>query len=183
MLLGLIVEKISGMNYFDYIRENIYKKAGMTDSDCYEMDTDVPNLAIGYTKMGPDEKPLQGGRKNNLFLHVVKGGPAGGGFSTARDLLKFDIALRSNKLLGAKYTDIVLTGKADTPRRGAKYAYGFIDRRAGATRIVGHGGGFAGINSNLDMYLDSGYTVVVMSNYDPPAAQQVSEKIRQLLTQ
>jgi len=185
MLLGLIVEKVTGQSYFDYVRENIYKPAGMTNTDCYELDTDTPNLAIGYTNAGPDGRPTSGPRKNNLFLHVVKGGPAGGGFSTSPDLLRFDIALRSNKLLSQKYFDLVITGKVDMPggRQGVRYAYGFMDMNANGKRIVGHGGGFPGINSQLDMYLDSGYTVAVMSNYDPPAAQKVANKIRQLLTQ
>lgn len=183
MLLGLIVEKVTGQTYFDYVRENIYKPAGMTNTDCYELDTDTPNLAIGYTNAGPDGRPTQGPRKNNLFLHVVKGGPAGGGFSTAPDLLKFDIALRNNKLISQKYFDILVGGKVDMPQPEIKYAYGFFDRKADGHRIVGHSGGFPGINSQLDMYLDSGYTVAIMSNYDPPAAQRVANKIRQLLTQ
>ncbi|HXG66675.1 MAG TPA: serine hydrolase domain-containing protein [Blastocatellia bacterium] len=193
MLLGAIIEKVSGQNYFDYVREHIYKPAGMTNTDCYEMDTDTPNLAIGYTRGGPDgRRSADGSRKNNLFLHVVKGGPAGGGFSTVRDLLRFDIALRNHKLLSAKYTETVLTGKVDVPRRdGAqapagvqvKYAYGFMDRVMNGARTVGHGGGFPGINGQLDMYLDLGYTVAVLSNYDPPAAGKVADKARQLITQ
>lgn len=182
MLLGLLIEKVTGQTYFDYVRENIYKPAGMTNTDCYELDTDTPNLAIGYTNSGPDGRPTQGPRKNNLFLHVVKGGPAGGGFSTAPDLLRFDIALRSNKLLSQKSFDTLVSGKVDMSQPGIKYAYGFFDRRTDGIRIVGHSGGFPGINSQLDMYLDSGYTVAVMSNYDPPAAQRVAGKIRQLLT-
>jgi hypothetical protein len=63
----------------------------MTNTDCYEMDQDTPNLAIGYMREWPS-RPW----KNNLYLHVVKGGPAGGGFSTVEDLLKFDIALLRN---------------------------------------------------------------------------------------
>jgi hypothetical protein len=51
------------------------------------------------------------------------------------------------------------------------------------TRIAGHGGGFPGINSDLAMYLDRGYTVAVMSNYDPPTAQRVSDKLRELITE
>jgi len=78
----------------------------------------------------------------------------------------------------------VLTGKVALGRRGnAKYAYGFFDEMSRGTRIVGHGGGFPGINSQLDIYLDKGYTVAVMSNYDPPAAQRIANKARTLITQ
>jgi CubicO group peptidase (beta-lactamase class C family) len=175
MVLGAVVEKVAGQDYFEYVREHIYRPAGMVNTDAYEMDRDTPNLAIGYTR--------QGGRlKNNLFLHVVKGGPAGGGFSTVEDLARFATALQAHRLLDEKHTDLVLTGKV--PAMGkAEYGYGFIAERYHDTRVVGHGGGFPGINSALDIYLDKGCTVAVMSNYDPPAAQRVADKLRNLITQ
>ena len=48
-------------------------------------------------------------------------------------------------------------------------------------RVVGHGGGFPGISSQLDIYLDRGYDVAVMSNYDPPAASHIAGKLRSLI--
>ncbi len=87
LLLGVVIEKASGENYFDYIRQHIYIPAGMTGSDCYELDRPQENLAEGYLQ-APD-----GGWKNNLFLHVLKGGPAGGGYATAGDLHRFARAL------------------------------------------------------------------------------------------
>jgi CubicO group peptidase (beta-lactamase class C family) len=178
MLLGAVVEKVSGQDYFEYVREHVYRPAGMTDTDAYEMDRDTPNLAIGYTGRPSAAR----GWKNNLFLHVVKGGPAGGGFSTVEDLLRFDAALRSYRLLDQKHTDLILTPKVRA-RGDDEYGYGFFVRKPKGTRIVGHGGGFSGINSVLDMYLDKGYTVAVMSNYDPPAADRVAAKIRELILQ
>ncbi len=181
LVLGAIIEKVSGQSYFDYVREHIYKPAGMTNTDAYEMDQDVPNLAIGYTRMGPNG-PLSGPRRNNLYMHVIKGGPAGGGFSTVEDLLRFDTALRGHKLLDAKHTEMVLSGKAVVPMAPeAKYAYGFQEERYAGQRLAGHSGGFPGISALLDMYRDSGYTVAVLSNYDR-IAQPVSMKLREMLT-
>jgi CubicO group peptidase (beta-lactamase class C family) len=184
LVLGAVVAKVSSENYFDYVRNHIYKPAGMVNTDAYEMDRDTPNLAIGYTQghmAGPGEPE---GLRNNLFLHVVKGGPAGGGFSTVEDLARFAAALQNGKLLDKKHADLVLTGKVAMGRRGnAKYAYGFFDDTSRGTRIVGHGGGFPGINSQLDIYVDRGYTVAVMSNYDPPAAQRIADKAKALITQ
>jgi CubicO group peptidase (beta-lactamase class C family) len=183
IVLGAIIEKASGQNYYDYVREHLYKPAGMTNSDAYELDRDPPNLAVGYTSEGPGG---QGGPKrdwNNLFLHVVKGGPAGGGFSTVEDLWRFSLALQSHKLLSAQSTQRVTTGKVQLRPESAdeKYAYGFFDEQVQGAHIVGHGGGFPGINSQLDIYLGKGYTVAVMSNYDPPAAGRVAQRIRTLL--
>ena len=185
MLLGAILEKVTGQSYFDYVREHVYKPAGMTNTDAYEMDRVTPNLAIGYTTNCPPSA-APGERCNNLYLHVVKGGPAGGGFSTVEDLVKFAEALRANKLLSAKYTEIVTTGKVhpNPEDKEGWYAYGFQDIRENGVRVIGHGGGFAGINGNLDIYMDgSGYVVAVLANYDPPVAQRVAGKARSLLAQ
>jgi len=181
IVLGMVIERVTGQDYYDYIREHISKPAGMINTDCYEMDTPVPNLAIGYTKMDYEGNRSPDGRwHNNLFMHVVKGGPAGGGFSTVEDLLNFDIALRSNKLISKESFDTLTTGKTQRGP-GTMYAYLFQDKMVNGQRIIGHGGGAPGINANLDMYLDTGYTVAVMSNYDG-AAIRVSEKIEKLLS-
>ncbi len=174
LLAGAVIEKITGQNYFDFIRENIYKPAGMTNSDSYDMDEPVPNLAIGYWREpGEDGKTRW---KSNVLKHVVRGGPAGGGFSTVEDLLKFDAALRSEKLLTAKITEVLWTPKPGS----AEYGYGFgLDGETGRRR-VGHSGGFPGISAFFEMYLDDGYTVVVLSNYSD-AATLVAEKLSELL--
>jgi CubicO group peptidase (beta-lactamase class C family) len=146
------------------------------------MDHDTENLAIGYTSEG--DHPLAGGEKwNNLYLHVVKGGPAGGCFSTVEDLVKFAEGLRSDKLLSSRYTALMTEGKvAPNPEKPASlYAYGISERKYPTERIVGHGGGFAGINGQLDIYWKSGYVVAVLSNYDPPAAENVAQRARTLI--
>jgi CubicO group peptidase (beta-lactamase class C family) len=180
IVLGMIIEKVTGQDYYDYVREHIYHSVGMIDTDCYEMDTPVPNLAIGYTKTDYDGSPNpEGTWRNNLFMHVAKGGPAGGGFSIVEDLLRFDIALRKNRLISKESFDTLTTGKVQMGPE-SMYAYLFQDRTENGHRIVGHGGGAPGINANLDMYLESGYTVAVMANYDG-AAGTVSRKIEELL--
>jgi len=181
IVLGMIIEKVTGQDYFDYIREHVYKPAGMINSDCYEVDRPVPNLAIGYTYANYDGMfDQEGGLHNNLFMHVVRGGPAGGGYSTVEDLLNFDIALRNNKLMSRESFDLMSTGKVER-RPGNMYAYLIQDKDVNGQRVVGHGGGAPGINAALDMYMDSGYTVAVMSNYDM-AANTVARKIGELLT-
>jgi CubicO group peptidase (beta-lactamase class C family) len=181
IVLGMIIEKVSGMSYYDYIAENIYKPAGMINSGCFEVDTPVPNLAIGYTHMNYYGSMLpEDAWHNNLFMHAVKGGPAGGGYSTAEDLLAFDQALRNGKIMSKESFELMSTGKTSR-RPDVSYAYLIQDQNVNGHRIVGHGGGAPGINAMLDMYIDSGYTVAVMANYDG-AASRVAEKIRELLT-
>ncbi|MEP1096979.1 MAG: serine hydrolase domain-containing protein [Cyclobacteriaceae bacterium] len=170
LLLGVVIEKISKRNYFEYVRGNIYEPAEMMSTDSYEMDQPVENLAIGYTHSEDNEF----GWENNLFKHVIKGGPAGGGFSTVRDLHKFSMALTGEKLLSK--SSLKLLWKSHTSR----YGYGFSLRASQAGKVVGHGGGFPGINSNLDIFPDSNYIVIVMSNYSS-AASPVAEAIRHFI--
>ena len=74
----------------------------------------------------------------------------------------------------------MLSGKVATPR--GKYGYGFSERLAGARRVVGHNGGFPGVNAELQVLPDTRDAVVVLSNYDPPAASQVADRIVEQLT-
>lgn len=184
MLLGAIVERVSGQNYFDYVRENVYRQANMPNTDSYELNYDTTNLALGYTMKDENDRFLPGSsRANNLFSHVVKGGPAGGGYSTAPDLFNFARSLKNYKLLSPESTKNLLAGKAEVPGSGGKtkYAYGFYVWDLSGKRIVGHAGGFLGVNSWLDVYLDDGYTVIIMSNYDPPIANRMATKLRQVI--
>jgi CubicO group peptidase (beta-lactamase class C family) len=180
VVLGWIIEKVSGQSYYDYVKQHISEPAGMINTDYYELDKPVPNLAIGYTKMSPDGEPAKEWR-NNLFMHRIKGGPAGGGYSTVEDLHKFALALKNHTLLSPEYTEILLTGKVDMGP-GIKYAYGFGDHRTDGMRFVGHNGGAPGINTEFRTSPESGYTIVVLSNYDR-AAQPVVEKMMNLISQ
>lgn len=181
IVLGKIIEKVSGMSYYDYIREKIYKPAGMINSDAFEMDHDVTNLATGYTRNDPATDRPGNVLRNNYFQHSIKGGPAGGGFSTVQDLLRFDQALRSGKLVGKKFADTLLTGKIAMGGGGTQYGYGFgVQTLPSKSRIVGHSGGAPGINAWLDMYWEDGYTVAVMCNLDR-CAGPVVQRAKQLI--
>ncbi|MGM0880759.1 MAG: serine hydrolase domain-containing protein [Bacillota bacterium] len=166
IILGAIIESVTGKDYFEFVKDNVYLPANMTNSDSYDLEFDVPNLAIGYTRLGTDEG---GPWRNNVFLHVVKGGPAGGGYSTVEDLLQFDIALRTNKLLSPEWTTLATSDKFKSfgPDMQMQYGYGFMDVSMHGERIIGHNGGFPGVSALLNMYLNSGYTLAVLSNYDP----------------
>jgi len=176
LLAGVVVESVTGGSYFDYVRENIYAPAGMERSDSYEMDIPVENLAIGYE---PDRESEYGWR-NNLFQHVIKGGPAGGGFSTVGDptvgdLHRFARALTSGAFVSAETLELMWTDHS-----GAGYGYGFGLDAGPLGRVVGHNGGFPGISASLDIFVDSGWVVAVLSNYGR-AADPVARQIRQLL--
>lgn len=181
MLLGAIIEKVTNRTYFDFVRENVFVKSGMNETDFYELDKITPNLANGYTKNNRYLSQVTEWTKT-IFLLPPKGSPAGGAYSTIDDLLRFDIALRTNKLLSPKFTEIVTTGKFEY-RPGVKYAYGFADEVVNGKRVVFHDGGSSGISTELDIFLDSGHTIAVLSNYDHPLASPVVKHFRQMVSE
>ncbi len=190
IVLGVIIERVSGQSYYDYVRNHIFKPLGMKNTAFYDPENKAANIALNYTNYDGTTtgRRLPTSKKESLFLPMAKhrGGPAGGGYSTVEDLLKFANALHNHKLLNAKYTALVTTGKVDTGNAQAgsnKYGYGFFDEIFKSTRIVGHGGDFPGVNTRFEMFVDSGYTVLVLSNYDHPAAQRVAVKLREMITQ
>ena len=175
LVLGLVIEAVSGETYFDYVRKHIFAPAGMKDTDAYELDYATPNMALGYVRSA--ERPGQW--QNNLYTNVVKGSPAGGSYSTAGDLLKFSEALLQHRLLSKAGTELLTTGKVKYGNR--MYAYGFAEETIGDHRIIGHGGGHYGIADELMIAPDLGYTVVIMTNGEVDGFWSVQTFIKQRL--
>jgi CubicO group peptidase (beta-lactamase class C family) len=166
ILLGAIIERVSGQRYDDYIRRHIFEPAGMAETSLSRRDIASALLAQGYTHMGEDGVMTKGERRLASAELPAVGSAAGGAFSTAGDLLRFDRALRTHRLLSQEATEQLLADRVDYGRPGYRYSYGFIVRTGSDERIIGHSGGFPGVDTQFDMYLDSGYTVIVLSNYE-----------------
>lgn len=174
IVLGLIVEKISKQNYYDYVQQHIFAPAGMTSTGNTPKSDKTPPVAIGYTH-GPDGKLV-----NNYDTLPMRSSSAGGGDSTVGDMVRFARALRGYKLVNQQLTDEITSGKVSpfAPEPESQYAYGFEDHRGPGERIVGHGGGAPGMNGMLNIYWNEGYTVVVLANMDPTAAEAVAAYIQ-----
>jgi len=165
ILLGLVVQRVSGMDYYGYLERNVFERAGMKDSGCFFKTARVPNRAVGYT----------GGVANTATL-PPRGTSAGGCYSTAPDLLRFTRALLSHRLVNAKLTTALTTPKIGAP--GGAYGYGFGVRHG----TIWHNGGSPGVGAEFDVNPGRGYTVVVLSNRDPetmrPAMDLVLNTLR-----
>ncbi|MDP2916119.1 MAG: serine hydrolase domain-containing protein [Candidatus Aminicenantes bacterium] len=143
VVLGLIVEKASGTDYYTYVREHIFKPAGMVDTESFEKDAPVKNRAVGYTGSGAE-------RKRNYDTLPGKGSSAGGGYSTAADLLKYVVALNKGTFESA----------------APELQGGF-----------GIAGGAPGLNAAVEWDPQRGYAIIVLANLDPPAAVSVARRI------
>jgi CubicO group peptidase (beta-lactamase class C family) len=180
ILLGAIVEKVAGQSYGDYLRTHIFVPAGMTETSLSSVGIDGRVLARGYTELDTDGAMTPGKRRSAAAHEPAIASAAGGAYTTARDLLRFDQALRTHRLLSAAAADELLADRADYERPGYHYAYGFITRVAGDERVAGHSGGFPGVDAQFEMYLASGYTVIVLSNYEM-VAEPILAYVQRLL--
>ncbi len=160
VLLGALIEKVTGMSYYDYVRSHIFQPAGMSSTDSLTEADTVPNRSVGYMK-GP------GGWAPNTDSLPWRGTAAGGGYSTAGDLLRFAQALESGKLISK-----ASLAAATTPYK-EDYGFGFGIKGEGTVRGYGHGGGAPGMNGELRIYPQLGTVVVCLANLDPPAATRV----------
>jgi D-alanyl-D-alanine carboxypeptidase len=171
ILLGAVIERVTGQSYYDYVQAHVYERAGMTRSGSAPETQPIPDRSVGYTK-----PPGTTAWVPNTDTLPYRGTSAGGGYATVEDLARFAHALLSHKLLGPDSTQLLITRRAETIEPGVGYGYGFFDaRHAGGTGWVGHGGGAPGMNGDLRIYPKSGYVVAVLANLDPPAAQEISE--------
>jgi len=183
IVLGAIIERLSGQTFFDYLRDHIFIPAKMKHSGICPQHGAAQSLAIAYTYASPETQTDLLRREGSVPRQPYLGSAAGGGCSTVEDLLSFVTALQDHLLLGKEQTKLVMSGQVPTRRgNGNKHAYGFADEVVNDRHIVGHSGGYWGISTQLDIYADDDYVVIVLSNYDPPAASIVANKLRDLLT-
>ena len=162
VLLGALIEKVSGMPYYDYVRTKIFQPAGMTLTDSLPETEKVAKRATGYMKDGSSWVP-------NTDTLPWRGTAAGGGYSTVGDLLRFAQALESGKLISK--TMLAEATKAQVEG----YGYGFGIDGEGELKSYGHNGGAPGMNGDLRVFPQLGIVIVSLSNLDPPAASRMAD--------
>ncbi|MFN0151743.1 MAG: serine hydrolase domain-containing protein [bacterium] len=172
VVLGAIIEKVSGRDYYGFVRDEVFARAGMTRTAWYENDAVIADRAVGYCRAREIGREGEGWYTNGL-AHGLRGTPAGGAYSNVDDLLAFANALTRHQLVAAATTDSLLAPRIATPM-GGDYGYGFsIERGRGGARNVGHSGGFPGVGASVRISLDSGWTLIVLSNLTDGASEVV----------
>lgn len=168
VLLGHILERVSGQTYERFVRENIFQPLGMNDSG-YDSNTRIiPERASGYTP-GPT------GLSNAEFTDMHVPHAAGALYSTARDLSRWAEGVFGGKLLSPASLE-----KMTTPNKN-DYAYGVIVRTAGGRKVFEHGGGIEGFNSHLSYYPDERVTIVVLANVNGHAPSELGRQLGALM--
>ena len=168
VLLGYVIEKVSGQAYRTYLQEHILKPLGLSNTGYDLTEPLLPHRAAGYAS-------APSGRITNAsYLAMSLPYAAGSLYSTADDLLAWDLALRSGKVISPASVTAMFTDY------GFGYGYGqFVEVRDGK-RVWQHGGGINGFVSMLSRYPDQGLTVVLLSNIAPSDTGRIAQRLAEL---
>ena len=164
VLLGYLIEKISGEPYAKFVQENIFTPLGMKDSG-YDSNTEIiPRRASGYTPKGNI-------LENAGFINMTVPFSAGSLYSTTEDLLRWEKGLFGGRVLSANSLR-----KMTTPFKN-EYAFGLgvVERKG--RKAIQHGGGIEGFNTALAYYPDEKLTVVVLGNVNGSAPSQIANQL------
>jgi CubicO group peptidase (beta-lactamase class C family) len=183
MLLGAVIsnvagktenDKRSGQGYYDYVKENVFDRLGMTSTGMEPEHSGVSHLATPYIQ-GPS------GWTAAMDALPYRGSPAGGGYSTAGDLLKFANALTGGSFLNKNSLAMLENGMPTENEPGGAYGHGSEVSTANGVRSFGHSGGFDGMQGAVDIFTKRGYVSIVLSNFDPSSTPSMPQYITDLL--
>ncbi len=166
-LLGVIIERVSGKSYIEFIKENIFNPLGMKDSGLDDYFEIIPNKVSGYyateNRLVCDERD------------AVSAFSAGAIYSTVHDMLLWDEALYTEKLVSKKTMNEIFTPGLED------YGYGwFIDKYLNRRRVR-HSGGGNGFNHQFHRYIDDKVSILILSNYGFSNSFGINEAIAKIV--
>jgi D-alanyl-D-alanine carboxypeptidase len=173
ILLGRIVEEVSGLPYDDYIQRNIFKPAGMTSTGNRPERETLPRRAVSYTGSG-------GGLKSAADTLPLNGTAAGGGYATVGDFNLFMEGLTSHRLLRRETLQKLIEG--GVKMAGGEFAqFDFGETVPDAGRWIGHSGGAPGMSGTLQHFLKTGVTLIILANRDPANTKGIANFVEHRL--
>lgn len=201
-LLGHVVSAVSNQLFHEYVQEHIFAPAGMTSSAYYTRPDWLTNERIAHPYIYQTDGSRVDGVRNLDAGATINGGfgsnaarafigsGGGGGFASAPDLVRFALALQNGKLLNGPFTHLYINGKVSGAPLGGRpapagpevfSAYGVIAAIHGDQRVIGHGGGIAGGNTNWSIYLDTDWVGVILANYDLHDIESIIQQERRAI--
>jgi D-alanyl-D-alanine carboxypeptidase len=203
LLLGLMIERVSGQSYEKYLKTHVFKPAGMIGSTL--VPSSPAKRAAGMTTM-PEMPPLPpngpprgisvpppsgtfrppAGPLRPAIEAALRGNSAGGCYSTAADMQRFFASLLSAKLTSAAMRDVLLSAQivampAQDGRPARSHGLGFGVGSYSEHKWAGHNGGTLGVNVEAMTFFDDSTTVIIMANRDPPMASELMRKVQAML--
>jgi CubicO group peptidase (beta-lactamase class C family) len=175
VLLGMVIEQVSGMKYADYMKQNILGPLDLKNT-CYDAaNSVVKHRARGYA-VSPD-----GGIVNASYIDMSVPYSASGLHSTVNDMLRWDQALYTDKLLSKTWRDRMFTGHVTTTVDNSSYGYGwFISKENGRT-LYTHEGNFPGFATMMSRYPESRTCIILLSNLATPKIGKMGNELAEIV--
>lgn len=170
ILLGRVIDNVSGAGYYQYVRNVVFKPAGMTRTDSLPEDVDVEGRAVGYDRPAGTHRWISA----NEWIDY-RGMAHGGAYSTVDDVARFLSALRAKKLLDAAHTELMFDPKVQL-KEGESFGLATTTRTYWwFGHWVGNSASGHGASAVVWFSPASDYSVIVLSNFEGPAAQHVGD--------
>jgi len=169
IVLGYIIEQVSGQSYEAFLQQNIFEPLQMKDTG---YDHNDGSLAIGYTGILWTEAD---------YIDMTIPFAAGGLYSTVEDLYRWDQALYTEQVVSKDLLDLMFTPHAKMPDTGLSYGYGWFIGEMNNHNVVGHGGGIEGFATEIRRYIDDKVTIIVLSNRVSTGVEHIADLIAQAL--
>ena len=174
-LLGLLIEKVSGQSYAEFLHQRIFKPAKMTDTRVNSFSDLIPRRATGYV-LQPD------GVANGIFVDPSQPFAAGALVTSVMDLARWDAALYSDKIVKQSTLQLMWTPAKLGNGTMLNYGLGWGIQERGGRKHIQHNGGIIGFSSHMRRYLNDGLTIIVLGNLSGRGiiAEEVAEQIAAL---
>jgi CubicO group peptidase (beta-lactamase class C family) len=179
ILLGLVVEAVSGMSYSDYVQKHIFAPAGMTATGYPRRSGHVADVALPY-----EPAMAAGAVKPGVYLPAElgeRGTSAGGASTTAEDMFRFAAALEKGLLLDKAHVDLMIHPHVPYGGKDSWYGYGTILEKKRGVLSWGHGGMAPGTQFEFKVYPELDTVMVVMSNYNTIASPEIASALDDLI--
>lgn len=186
MLLGTIIERVSKQSFGDFLKKYLFKPLGMDRTWVYRRryrPEKVADYAFGYVIDGQGKKILPDDSQSDNYV-VPLDGIVGDGTvnSNVDDLLKWDRALYSDKLLNVREREMLFAPATDNSGNEVPYGFGWMvrnDPKYG--RIASHSGGWPGYVTYIERQLDRDRTIIILQNLHVPGMSARAEKVRKII--
>jgi len=169
-LLGLIIERVAGVGYEQFIQQHIFRPLGMQQSYYMHNDTIIPRRASGYAS-------TPAGYRQADYLNMMIPYAAGSLGSTVEDLIRWDAALRDGRLLDAATQERMYTPVQLADGRTEDYGFGVRATAYAGRRLIAHGGSIPGFHTFLARFIDDAATIAVLANIPGLPVEKIARKI------
>lgn len=187
LILGSIIERISGKSYGDFLKQNIFKPLKMEDTFVYRrryQPQTVKNYALGYVYSDSLKRKAIPDEFGKTVYIVYLDGIVGDGTvnAPARDLLKWDRALYSNELINEEDKKMIFSSYKTNDNKETNYGFGwFIYNSKDFGKYVSHSGGWGGYVSYIERDIDHDKTIIILQNNNMRGTELPSKNTRRIL--